>query len=112
MADQADRYDRMATGYARYWAPVLAPAVAELVESAAPLLPDGSRVLDVGTGTGQLARRLLSRLPSATVVGIDPSAGMLEVAGAEAQRELRAGDTGRFERLTASADKLPFPDRA
>jgi SAM-dependent methyltransferase len=102
----------MATGYARYWAPVLAPAVADLVESAAPLLPDGARVLDVGTGTGQLATRLLKRLPSATVVGIDPSEGMLEVAGAEAERELPARDTARFERVTAFADKLPFPDHA
>ena len=112
MVDQADRYDRMATGYARYWAPVLAPAVADLVESAAPLLPDGARVLDVGTGTGQLATRLLKRLPSATVVGIDPSEGMLEVAGAEAERELPARDTARFERVTAFADQLPFADHA
>ena len=32
MTDQGDRYDRMATGYARWWAPVLAPAVAELLD--------------------------------------------------------------------------------
>ena len=111
VVDQADRYDRMATGYARYWAPVLASAVADLVKSAAPQLPDGARVVDVGTGTGQLARRLLTRLPSVTVVGVDPSASMLEVAGAEAERQLPARDTTRFERVTAFADKLPFPDR-
>ena len=32
--DQTERYDRIAEGYARWWAPVLAPAVAELLDAA------------------------------------------------------------------------------
>ena len=36
MTDQGERYDRMAAGYARWWAPVLAPAVAELLDDLAP----------------------------------------------------------------------------
>ena len=39
-----------------------------------------SRVLELGTGTGETARRLLARHPRATLVGIDESDGMLAVA--------------------------------
>jgi L-threonylcarbamoyladenylate synthase len=48
---------------------------------------DGARlVLDLGTGTGQTARRLLERHPEAFLVGVDESPVML----AEAARELPA----------------------
>ena len=35
------------------------------------LIPDASRVLDVGCGTGFLCRRIKQRLPGTTVVGVD-----------------------------------------
>ncbi|MFL5824284.1 MAG: Sua5/YciO/YrdC/YwlC family protein [Solirubrobacteraceae bacterium] len=38
------------------------------------------RILELGTGTGETARRLLTRHPDATLVGIDSSAGMLAAA--------------------------------
>jgi tRNA threonylcarbamoyl adenosine modification protein (Sua5/YciO/YrdC/YwlC family) len=38
------------------------------------------RILELGTGTGETARRLLDLHPGASLVGIDESAGMLEVA--------------------------------
>lgn len=38
------------------------------------------RILELGTGTGQTAARLLERHPDAALVGIDASAGMLEAA--------------------------------
>jgi L-threonylcarbamoyladenylate synthase len=38
------------------------------------------RVLELGTGTGETARRLLERHPGATLVGIDESEGMLAAA--------------------------------
>lgn len=41
-------------------------------------------VLDLGCGTGQLTRRLSARFPTAAVVGLDVSAGMLGAAGATA----------------------------
>jgi L-threonylcarbamoyladenylate synthase len=42
---------------------------------------DGARrVLELGTGTGETAARLLDRHPDAELVGIDESTGMLEVA--------------------------------
>jgi tRNA threonylcarbamoyl adenosine modification protein (Sua5/YciO/YrdC/YwlC family) len=52
------------------------------------------RVLDLGTGTGETARRMLLRHPSATLVGIDESPAMLaHAAGAlDAERvSLRVG---------------------
>ena len=62
MTDQAERYDRIAEGYAQWWAPVLAPAVERLLDRAEPWVADGAvRVLDIGTGTGQLAFGALAR---------------------------------------------------
>ena len=60
-----------------------------------------SRVVDVATGTGLVARELTSRYGCA-VVGVDQSAGML----AEARRRA----DGRIELVEASADALPFAD--
>jgi demethylmenaquinone methyltransferase / 2-methoxy-6-polyprenyl-1,4-benzoquinol methylase len=60
-----------------------------------------SRVLDVATGTGLVARALVSRY-GCTVVAVDQSAGML----AEARRHAN----GRTEFVEASADELPFAD--
>ena len=63
---------------------------------------DGGRVLDVATGTGLVAERLLAR--GHTVVGVDQSAGMLEIA------RTRLGDQMEF--VEASAEALPFDDGA
>jgi demethylmenaquinone methyltransferase/2-methoxy-6-polyprenyl-1,4-benzoquinol methylase len=66
----------------------------------------GSRVLDVATGTGDLALELAARVqPGGEVVGSDFSARMLELARAKAA----AGPPGaavRFE--TANALALPY----
>jgi tRNA threonylcarbamoyl adenosine modification protein (Sua5/YciO/YrdC/YwlC family) len=42
----------------------------------------GGRVLELGTGTGETARRLLERLPGAELVCVDESAEMLATAAA------------------------------
>jgi len=60
-------------------------------------VPPGARVLDVATGTGAVARRLLAQ--GCSVVGVDQSPAML----AEARRRLPA-----VELVEASADALPF----
>jgi SAM-dependent methyltransferase len=58
-----------------------------------------ARILDVGCGTGQLARRLARELPGIHVVGCDFSRGMLAHAHAR----------GRALALTcADAQRLPF----
>jgi ubiquinone/menaquinone biosynthesis C-methylase UbiE len=111
MTEQAERYDRMAAGYARWWAPVLAPAVGELLDEFAARAPgDAMRVVDIGTGTGQLALGALQRWPGATIVGVDASSEMRAVADLEADRILPAALRDRFRTVVAFADDLPFED--
>ena len=74
----------------------------QIVPMAAAHLAGATRVLDVGTGEGQLAREA-TRAGAATVVGVDPSWGQL----AEARQ--RAGGPV-FVRGEAVA--LPFPAAA
>jgi ubiquinone/menaquinone biosynthesis C-methylase UbiE len=110
MTDQAERYDRIAKGYARWWAPVLAPAVGRLLDRAAPWLEEGAvQVLDIGTGTGQLAFGALARWPGTSVVGVDASAEMCAMADAFAESTLGPASP-RFRTDVAFADSLPYPD--
>src|SRR5688572_2001044 len=112
MTDTAERYDRIAEGYAQWWAPVLAPAVERLLDRAEPWIADGAvRVLDIGTGTGQLAFGALARWGGISVTGVDASAGMRAMADSLADRTL-GPDRGRFLTEVAFADSLPFPDES
>jgi tRNA (cmo5U34)-methyltransferase len=59
------------------------------------------RVLELGTGTGETARRLLARHPEAELVGVDESAGMLQAARAALPAERVTLQVGRLQ------DELP-----
>jgi ubiquinone/menaquinone biosynthesis C-methylase UbiE len=112
MTEMAERYDRVAQGYAQWWAPVLAPAVARLIDRAEPWLGEGSiRVIDIGTGTGQLAFATIARWPAVSVIGVDASSGMRDTALALARANLGKAAV-RFEAEVAFADSLPFADGA
>jgi tRNA (cmo5U34)-methyltransferase len=64
------------------------PDYEELQEQAAGATgTDASRILELGTGTGETARRVLARHPRASLVGIDASSLML----AHARSALPAG---------------------
>lgn len=109
--DQAERYDRIAEGYAQWWAPVLAPAVTKLLDRLEPAMADGPRrLVDVGTGTGQLALGALERWRDLEIIGVDPSSEMCAKADAEADRRLRPTERDRFRTTLAFADALPFDD--
>jgi SAM-dependent methyltransferase len=71
------------------------------VLAALPAAP--RKVLDVGTGTGSVARLAAARWPEAEVTGADVSPGMI----AEARS---AGGREQYE--VADAAALPFPDGA
>lgn len=113
MTDQAERYDRIAAGYARWWAPVLAPAVETLLDRAGGIVSAGaSRLIDIGTGTGQLALGALARWPSVSVTAVDASAEMRAMADVHAEQQLPGRERRRFRSEVAFADALPFPDGA
>lgn len=101
IAASYDRLNAMMTfGMHRRW---LRSLVAEAA-SAAP-----TRVLDIATGTGDVALALAHKIPQAHINGIDLSQGMLDVASAKISRE--TSDVA--ERITlkcGDALALPYED--
>lgn len=65
------------------------------------------RVLDVATGTADLALALAADLPEAEVIGVDLSEGML---GVGRQKVERNGLRARVRLEQADAENLPFED--
>lgn len=93
-------FDRLAP----HWDASRAPDYFAPYEAALDALPEApERVLDLGTGTGKGVRAIAQRFPSAAVIGVDLSPGMVEEA-----RRLSPGE--RFE--VADAAHLPFADGA
>lgn len=94
-----------AEGYESYMVPALfGPWAARLVQAADP--KPGERVLDLGCGTGIVARAVTERRgATGTVTGIDVSSDMLAVARASAAR---AGAV--IEWREGRAEALPFSD--
>jgi ubiquinone/menaquinone biosynthesis C-methylase UbiE len=109
VTDQATRYDTIARGYARWWAPVLKPTAVTVLDRIADAVDGGAtRILDLGTGTATLAIAAIRRWPAVDVVGIDASRGMAAAARAEADAALGPKDRGRFDVRVAFAHELPF----
>jgi demethylmenaquinone methyltransferase/2-methoxy-6-polyprenyl-1,4-benzoquinol methylase len=65
------------------------------------------RILDVATGTGDFAFEALSILKPEKIVGVDISAGMLDVAKQKINKR-NLGD--KFEVRLGDSEKLPFTD--
>ena len=92
-----------AAAYERFmgrWSARLAPAFLDELR-----MPDPQRVLDVGSGTGNLTRAVAERWPGCEVIGVDPS-----VAFVEAARKRAIGRGGRVHFEVGSADALPLDD--
>jgi SAM-dependent methyltransferase len=94
-----------AEGYESYMVPTLfEPCATTFIRAADP--KPGERILDVGCGTGIVARQVASRLGArGAVTGFDLSPNMLAVAKAAAAREGIA-----IEWREGSAEQLPFPE--
>jgi len=70
-------------------------------------LAEGARVLDLATGTGDLALLIARATPNSRVVGLDPSGKMLDIAR---EKVAAAGLDERVELVTGDAEELPFAD--
>jgi ubiquinone/menaquinone biosynthesis C-methylase UbiE len=94
-----------AEGYESFMVPTLfGPWATKLIRAADPR--PGERILDVGCGTGIVARQVAAQLgASGAVTGLDLSSNMLEVARATAARAQVT-----VEWREGSAEQLPFSD--
>ena len=104
----APAYDFMNTamtfGLHRRWRNIALRAAIK----ALPLSP--AKILDVATGTGDVAFKLHSLLPEAKIIGIDLSSGMLDVA----RRKLASLPDSEREKIAfgkADCLDLPYHDR-
>lgn len=68
-------------------------------------LRQGARVLDLATGTGDLALMIALEDPGVSVVGLDPSERMLAIGRGKVHR---ACLTDRVELVAGDAQELPF----
>jgi SAM-dependent methyltransferase len=75
MFSEARAYERFMGRWSRELAPLLVRFAG---------VGDGDSVLDVGSGTGALSAAVAARAPSSPIVGIDPAATYVAVAGAQA----------------------------
>ncbi len=94
-AAHADRYEATAPGY---WQALLRTV---------PIRSDQT-IVDIGCGTGRSTRDLARMVPSGSVLGVDLSAKMLDLARLRAEAEGLANAT--FEQVDAQVH--PFPEAA
>jgi ubiquinone/menaquinone biosynthesis C-methylase UbiE len=100
--DESDGVDAYAGGVATEH---LSRMDDSFVRGAARLAVPNARVLDVGTGTGQIAVKLALKRPDLSVVGIDLSDAMISSAR---ERARSAGVHRRFHLRKANARRIPF----
>lgn len=100
----APRYDflnrLLSAGRDRYW---------RREAIAATALPDGGRLLDVCTGTADMALEASRQFPHAHIVGVDFSRPMIELGGTKVAR---SSLVSRISLQVAPAEALPFPDES
>ncbi|MGC9349539.1 MAG: class I SAM-dependent methyltransferase [Anaerolineae bacterium] len=100
----ADRYDVIVANDARHYYARYDEVLDAVVEVAG--LAPGARVLDIGTGTGNLALRLVAC--GARVVGLDPSESMLALAREKAGQS--PSPNVDFRSCAEPFLEIPYPD--
>jgi ubiquinone/menaquinone biosynthesis C-methylase UbiE len=98
------QYDGLAGVYDRRWSRYISRTLAFLKTWAS--IQPRAMILDIGCGTGEFERLLLSEHPEQRMVGVDLSVKMLEMA----RQKCQAYPNVTF--CTANAAALPFPDRS
>jgi trans-aconitate methyltransferase len=80
MSELITRYDKFAASYQRWWAPVIEPAGLRLLDLVSDAVGRRSKtdIVDLGAGTGTLARAAVARWATVRAIPVDPSEGMLE----------------------------------
>ncbi len=115
----AERYSMRASAYDALWSPVIQP-MAEPVLKALPMA-SARRVLDLGTGSGGLLPWIRQLAPSASLLGVDRSLGMLRLAARNHPGPLAVMDAQSLGLLDRAFDvvilaftlfHLPQPERA
>jgi SAM-dependent methyltransferase len=91
-------YDATALAYRELWAPLLEPAGVRLLRQLP--LRNARQVVDIGTGVGTLLPHLRLAAAHADLVGVDRSAGMIELAPKD------------FRVMVADVLNLPLPTGA
>jgi len=104
------RFERAAPGYES--ASALTREVgARMLERLDLVKLQPARILDAGSGTGQLASALAARYPDAAVVELDLSPAMLRAGlsrGSWGRRFLAALRPGRRQRVCGDIEQMPF----
>jgi demethylmenaquinone methyltransferase/2-methoxy-6-polyprenyl-1,4-benzoquinol methylase len=72
-------------------------------------LGPGDRILDLATGTADLAIEIARTEPSASVVGLDPSENMMRIGR---EKIAQSDVSGRVELVAGDAQALPFEARS
>jgi SAM-dependent methyltransferase len=100
MFSKAEAYER----FMGRWSQLLAPALITFAD-----VRERDAVLDVGSGTGSLARAIAARFPSARVTGVDPASDYVSYAtqklGSDHLR-FEVGDARQLEHSNAAFDKV------
>lgn len=106
----APAYDFMNTamtfGLHRWWRSKALDAASKAFPSGSP-----SAILDIATGTGDVAFDLHRRFPEAAITGIDLSAGMLEVANAKLEK-MSVNASRHISFIQGDSLNLSLPDNS